>query len=273
MNWDIDFISKEDFRDHIKNTLREYGDNLNPYDIEKFNSNIIDPIKMVFDRAVYGESWEDIISSEIFRQRDKSNNNSIGYFHQKIFQYICGCTVPANGTMGGWDVIVEKPEGYNADGANLVHKIYVEMKNKHNTMNGPSSEATYIKMQNQLLHDDDCVCFLVEVIAKRKQNIVWKKTVNGQKVSHARIRRVSMDDFYEIVTGDPNGFFKICKILPEVVSDVLNEGSDIKIPNDTVIQELRDQARKINMGQEDLSMLMAMYMLGFSSYNGFKDLA
>ena len=48
----------------------------------------------------------------------------------------------------------------------IVHTIYVEMKNKHNTMNSASSAKTYIKMQGQILEDDDCACLLVEAIAK-----------------------------------------------------------------------------------------------------------
>lgn len=107
--------------------------------MKKFNSNIVDPVKMVFDRAVYGESWGQIISNEIFRQRDKSNTNEIGYFHQRLFEYIKNCYVPANGQEGGWDVIYEDSNGYTVDEGNTVHKIYVEMKNKHNTMNSASA--------------------------------------------------------------------------------------------------------------------------------------
>lgn len=40
----------------------------------------------------------------------------------------------------------------------IVHTLYVEMKNKHNTMNSASSAKTYIKMQGQILEDDDCAC-------------------------------------------------------------------------------------------------------------------
>lgn len=75
----------------------------------------------------------------------------------------------------------------------MVHTIYVEMKNKHNTMNSASTGKTYMKMQNQLLNDDDCVCFLVEAIAQKSQNITWNPTVDGKKISHKRIRRVSLD--------------------------------------------------------------------------------
>ena len=48
-------------------------------------------------------------------------------------------------------------------------------------MNSASASKTYIKMQNQLLKDDDCACFLVEAIAQKSQNIKWETTVDGKK--------------------------------------------------------------------------------------------
>ena len=271
MSWTISFLSEEQFTEHIQNTIKHYGEKLLPYNVEKFNSNLIDPIKMVFDKAVYGQSWNEIISSEIFRQRDKANTNDIGYFHQRMFQYIDGCRVPPNGQEGGWDVIVEKPEGLSIDDSNKVHKIYVEMKNKHNTMNSGASGKTYIKMQHQLLHDDDCACFLVEAIAKRHQNIIWKTTVDGVKVSHTRIRRVSIDNFYALTTGQPDAFYQICMALPEYVDKVLRASNQVSAPHDTVIDEMLQAAEKYHMPTDDMSMLMAMYMLGFGTYTGFSD--
>jgi len=50
-------------------------------------------------------------------------------------------------------------------------KVYVEMKNKHNTMNSSSSQKTYIAMPNKILRGADIKCMLVEVIAKKSQNI------------------------------------------------------------------------------------------------------
>lgn len=109
--WTLDFISEGDFTRHVQATIEKYGEKLTSYDLKRFNKNIVDPVKLLFDKMVYRSSWEDIIRSEIFRQRDKSNNNSIGYFHQQIFQYMKDCRVPANGTEGGWDVICERADG------------------------------------------------------------------------------------------------------------------------------------------------------------------
>lgn len=269
--WELDFITEKDFTNHVKKTIGKYGEKLESYDLKKFNKNIIDPIKLVFDKTVYRSSWDDIVGSEIFRQRDKSNNNDIGYFHQRIFQYIENCRVPANGKDGGWDVIYKNPNGIHIPGANDVHTIYVEMKNKHNTMNSASASKTFIKMQNQLLNDDDCACFLVEAIAQRSQNIKWETTVDKKKVSHKLIRRVSIDEFYALITGQDDAFYRMCMVLPSVIERAVNEMGSSTVPNDTVIDELRKLSKNSNMIDENMAMAMAIYMLGFGDYKGFKD--
>lgn len=269
MGWKLNFISEDDFTKHVAATIAQYDKKLLPIDIEKFNSNIVDPVKMIFDKNVYQYSWEELIGNEIFRQRDKSANNDIGYFHQRIFQYIDNCRVPDNGKEGGWDVIFHNEEGIDLPDGDRVRTIYVEMKNKHNTMNSSSAGKTYIKMQNQLLQNDDCACFLVEAIAKKSQNVKWTTTVNGSSVSHKRIRRVSMDQFYALVTGCDTAFYDMCMELPNTISKVVSTDKNIATPHDTVIDELKEIAGKLDFENEELAMAMAVYMLGFSTYQGF----
>ena len=272
MSWELSFISEKDFTKHVKDTIDKYGEKLESFDIVRFNKNIIDPIKMIFDKTVYQISWDEIVGNEIFRQRDKSNNNDIGYFHQRIFQYIKNCHVPNNGTEGGWDVIFQCPEGIAISEGDIVHTVYVEMKNKHNTMNSAAAGKTYIKMQSQLLDDDDCACFLVEAIAKKSQNIKWTTTVDGKSVSHKKIRRVSLDQFYALVTGETDSFYKMCMVLPTVIKKVVNEGGEgVKVPHDSVVSELCRIARQMNENDEDLAMALSVYLLGFSTYSGFSE--
>lgn len=268
--WELSFISEDDFTNHIKATIQKYGEKLESYDLKHLNKNIIDPIKLIFDKTVYQSSWDEIIKNEIFRQRDKSNNNDIGYFHQRIFQYIKGCHVPPNGEEGGWDVIYKDANGIHIPDAGLVHTVYVEMKNKHNTMNSSSAAKTFIKMQNQLLNDDDCACFLVEVIAQRSQNTKWETTVDKRKVGHKLIRRVSIDQFYALVTKQENAFYQMCIALPSVIEKAVNELNDTVVPHDTAVDELKALAAEQHIEPKDLSIAMAAYMLGFGSYNGFK---
>ena len=256
----LNFISEEDFQKHVEATIKHYGNKLEPYDLKKFNKNTIDPVKLIFDKIVYKLSWEDIVKNEVFRQRDKSNNNDIGYFHQRIFQYIQGCETPTH----GWDVILSNEQGIQVTVDDKVSRVFVEMKNKHNTMNSASSSKTYIKMQSQLLADDDCACFLVEVIARQSQNIPWVISVDGQQKKHCRIRRVSIDEFYSTVTGQSDAFYQICMELPGVIEKTVADAINIS-PNDSVIDELNNLAQSNNG-----SFTLALYMLGFSSYMGFR---
>lgn len=143
------------------------------------------------------------------------------------------------------------------------------MKNKHNTMNSSSSAKTYMKMQNQLLINNDCACFLVEIIAKKSQNTLWKTSVDGQKLSHPKIRRVSIDQFYHIVTGQDDAFYQICMLLSKTIQEILvEENQNLVIPSDTVYDELNLAISNFDLSQTDM-MINAICYLAFNSYNGF----
>ncbi|MEG2139830.1 MAG: Eco47II family restriction endonuclease [Bilophila sp.] len=263
--WGLEFISEKDFTKHVYATIQKYDEKLESFDLKRFNTNIIDPIKLIFDKTVYHSSWEEIIRNEIFRQRDKSNNNDIGYFHQNFFSYIAGCTVPDK----GWDVIYTNPKGITLPGGGFVHTVYVEMKNKHNTMNSSAAGKTYIKMQRKLLEDDDCACFLVEAIAKKSQNSTWNPTVDGEKKPHKLIRRLSMDQFYAITTGVDDAFYQMCMVLPDIIRNVVTHSASSLVPHDTVLEELKTIAKEKPFSTQEISFIMAVYLLGFHSYLGF----
>lgn len=247
-NYNLDFISQVDFENHVKQTLKEYNDVLKSIDLKRFNKNIIDPIKLLFDKNVFNKSFEEIIKLEIHRQRDKSNNNSIGYFHQKIFNYVNGCIVPNQ----GWDVIYTSNSGI---------KYYIEMKNKHNTMNSSSSAKTYMRMQNQLLRDRDNICALVEIISKKSEDMPWIITLDKIKQpKNEQLRRISIDKFYEIVTGDKYAFSNLCNQLPITIEKLIRENKKLQVEDDSVFQELN---------QLDADILKALYKLAFSTYEGF----
>jgi hypothetical protein len=189
-NYGLSFIDDSDLYHHVKETIKQYRFSI---DLKAFNKNLIDPIKLTFDAKIYGQSIEEIVEAEIIRQLDKSNSNVIGYFQQNFFKYI----YHKDTKQSKWSV---PQKGF--DIVNSADKIFVEMKNKHNTMNSSSSQKTYMRMQHQLLQDSESKCYLVEVIAKNSQNIVWQVSLDGTSTSHENIRRVSIDKFYEIVTGE-----------------------------------------------------------------------
>lgn len=246
--YNLGFISDESLFLHVKDTVNQYRKTIN---LKEFNENIIDPIKLTFDSKIYGQTIKETIQSECLRQIDKTNNNRIGYFHQNIFKFAGkGWEVPINGTHGGFDVI------------NSELNIYAEIKNKHNTLNSSSVSATYLKMLDKIMRSKNkATCYLVEVIAKHSQDVVWEATVtqggHKEKYDWPSIRRISIDKFYEIVFGCKDAFFRLCKVLPIVLDDVIKADSNAKLHN-TVYEEL-----------DTSDFYKSLYLLAFKTYEGF----
>lgn len=243
-HYNLGFISDENIFEHVKLTVESYRREIT---LHQFNENIVDPIKLTFDSKIYGKSIQQAIEDECFRQIDKSNSNRIGYFHQNLFRY----------AGNGWFV---PPQGFDVENNDL--HIYVELKNKHNTMNSASSQKTYMKMQAKLLDDDQATCYLVEAISIKSKDETWKISLDKRPRSHNRIRRMSMDKFYELVFGDPKAFYKLCLCLPQIIEDVVSENEALTLKN-TVYEELT---------KEHADLLTALYLLAFSSYEGFEQI-
>lgn len=94
----------------------------------------------------------------------------------------------------------------------------------------------------------------MEAIAQRSQNIKWETTVDKQKVGHKLIRRVSIDQFYALVTGEENAFYQMCMVLPEVIQKAVNILGSTLVPNDTAIEELKAIANEQKVESKDLSL-------------------
>lgn len=59
------FIQQQDFETHVLNTIKIYEDVLKSINLQQFNSNIIDPIKLTFDKYVFNKTFEEIITLEL----------------------------------------------------------------------------------------------------------------------------------------------------------------------------------------------------------------
>ena len=128
-------------------------------------------------------------------------------------------------------------------------------------MNSAASQKTYMKMQNKIVRDSHAICMLVEVVATKSQNKTWVVTVDKEQFNNDHIRRVSIDKFYEIVFGDPLAFVKLCKALPLILDDVIEELGSATNQN-TVFSELAAISPNI---------MKSLYLLAFKTYDGFDN--
>lgn len=174
----VPYMDDDTFADLVDKVLLAYNVD-KKVDISK---NMIDPIKMIFDMSAWQITEEEWRKNEADRQLDKTVNNAIGYFHQRFLSNI-----------KGWidlDCNADLKSLYGVDLCNEEKTIFIEIKNKYNTMNS-SCKRDVINRLNLIkkLHPEADV-YIGIIISK-----VESKVVNG-------IKYVNGKELYKIVTGD-----------------------------------------------------------------------
>ncbi len=134
MNRYVDFIDDEIFLNEVKKVFDAYNDNENKFknkeDLLFESKNEIDFIKFIFDISSSSDiSFNSWASFEIRRQDDKTVTNKIGEFHQGIL-----------GSTEGW-IDLGKGDETAADLKNEDETIFIELKNKYNTLNNDGKKV------------------------------------------------------------------------------------------------------------------------------------
>ena len=239
----LGFISDSQFFNHVREMVERLTESM---DLKKFSKNIIDPIKMTVEMHAYQISLEEAVAREIARQLGKTVEGAIGWFHQNIFKYVPGWQIPEDGV----------------DVMNDGMTIFAEIKNKHNTMNARSAQSVYDQLKGIVTGNPHATAYLVEVIARESQDVPW--TIPGHTLPPLkanRLRRISIDRFYEIVTGDKNAFCKVCSMIGAAVDDVLRDCPTSQFRN-TVLAELKLKYPDVVRG---------LFLSSFSTYSGFEN--
>ncbi|MDR3259271.1 MAG: hypothetical protein LBT51_06600 [Fusobacteriaceae bacterium] len=69
-----------------------------------------------------------------------------------------------------------------------------------------------------------------------------------------------------MITGDSNAFHKICSVLPSIIEEVIKDKDAIIEKENTVYEEIEK-----TQSEKNISFEMALYMLAFGDYIGFKE--
>jgi hypothetical protein len=217
----VDFVSDEDFLECIKWVCSAYPDVSEEVDIEDLKRNAIDPFKLVFD-LVNGKTTVDLwVKSESMRQDDKTINNKIGEFHQKLL-----------GKVKGWEDL-KTGSKYAVDLRRTDNSIFIELKNKWNTMNSGGIKECHQRLKVLSKSFPKARCYWAYLIGKdgTSGEEVWLYNNKTNK----NIKQVWGGKVYEIVTGDPESLSKTWRALPKAINHLKN--SDFEL-NDAEQQKL-----------------------------------
>lgn len=248
----VDFITDEDFLACIERLYNKYEDLKEEYTVKKFMNNQVDPLKLTSDMLINGLSEQEMIEAEINRQMDKSISNYIGHFQEELLGKIPGYEHTA---LSGYDIRKKDDT------------LFAEIKNKENTVNSSSKEATYQKLMGFADENPGAKCYWVSLIAKKSYHGQWYLSINkGKRVyDHPNVYAISGDQFYELLTGDPEAFAKVLRAYPIALNDFLNTKKvTVRAKTNKVYKTLKKRA-----DQNGVTLLEELSQENFKNYNGF----
>lgn len=250
----LSFISDQDLIHCIHSLHMTYLNCQQGMTINNFYKNKVDPIKFFYDMQFNNmNNIKNYLDLEIIRQNDKTISNAIGTFHQSLIGKLPG--------------LIDLGVGQGCDVKNSNNTLFGEIKNKHNTMNSSSMESTFQKLQSFAQTYPNSTCYLIEIIATASQDIPWAGKFNGTYYSHPRVRRISADRFYAMVTGIPDAFKQLCMILPSATQyymSCLQQQNPSITSSNSLFNTLNTRAQ-----QYGVDVLSLIFSDNFNTYNGF----
>ena len=201
----VDFVSDDHFLECVGLVCDSYPD-LDHRGSRSLWRNGIDPFKMVFDIMnckIDLERWD---ANELVRQNDKTVNNRIGDFHQKLLGGVDGWTDLGTGDRTKLDLKRD-------DDA-----IFLELKNRFNTVNADSLSAIRGKLEANLERFPDSVSYWAFIVEKggTSGESDWK--YKGRK--DPRIRKVWGSRVYSLVTGSDDSLERVWIALPDAINEI-----------------------------------------------------
>jgi len=228
MNKYVEFVSDKEFLEcveHVVNAYLSTNDFKTPLNILTKSRNTIDEFKTLFDICVNQSNFEEWTNFEIVRQNDKTINNKIGEFHQELL-----------GKVNGW-IDLGIGDETEIDLKKEDNTVFIELKNKYNTMNSSSEKTCREKLENIIEKYPNATAYWAYVINKnyKSENRVW----NYKKRQDERIRRISGDKLYEMITGDSEALEKVYEAIPKAIVDILGEEYTLSSHDKKIMEEYK----------------------------------
>ncbi len=178
----------------------------------KFHSNVIDPFGAFFEAGGFKLSHEDWRNSEEARQAQKTLQNHVGAFHQKIL-----------GNIKGWEDLYV---GGMIDLKCKDRKIIAEIKNKYSTVTGAKLAVEYESLERLIMPKASIykgyTAYFVNIIPsgpKRfdKMFTPSNKDKGAKCAENEKIRVIDGASFYDLATGEINSLKALYDVLPQVI--------------------------------------------------------
>jgi len=193
---------------------------------KKIDNNVLDPFSALYDSALNGIAYGEWLEKEKSRQIQKTMQNAIGGFHQKVI-----------GSIDGWE---DLGVGNIVDVRNMEKNIVAEVKNKYNTVTGQHLVRIYDELKEALSQQEykGFQGYYVTIIPKEKDALKYftpsDNRTSKRRPRNAKIKEISGWLFYDIATGQKNALFTLFSALPEILGVHFGYDASSFISKDTL---------------------------------------
>lgn len=232
MKYNLKFIAEEDLYKVCKDTI-EVMKKANEKVEKELHKNIVDPFSAIFDASYNNISLTEWLKGEKIRQVQKTFQNQIGVFHQKLI-----------GKINGWK---DLGTGSVIDLVNKEKKIIAEIKNKFNTTKGNHKVAIYDDLKQQIESEyKNYTGYYVAILTKKrfeKQFTPSDNRTHSKREKNEKIKEIDGMTFYELATGEKNAIKQLYQSIPFIIAEITNNDKN-KIIKDPLFEELFSKAFK-----------------------------
>jgi hypothetical protein len=207
----LNFISDDNFIAEVENVIT-VARSAQQEAQHHFSRNVIDPFAALFEIASFNLTHNQWKETEAVRQAQKSLQNSIGNFHQKIL-----------GHVAEWRNL---GVGSEVDLENSQLRIVAEIKNKYNTVSGGQLRDIYYELENLVMPKASkfkgYTAYFVNIIPKNPARFNLPFTPSDRAKGHRctenpLIRIIDGASFYHLVTGREHALQELFLALPQAL--------------------------------------------------------
>jgi len=221
----VDFVSDEDFLECVKYVCEAYPEKIIEIDMNKLKRNALDHTKLLFDIYNNEIEFKHWITGERIRQTDKTVSNRIGEFHQKLL-----------GKVKGWQDL-GRGDPLGIDLKNNDETIFIELKNKHNTVKGKDHKSVFDKLKKVLDKYPESTIYYAYIIPKKPSTgeRIWNPS---KREPNEQIKEIWGSKIYELITGDTDALQKVIAALPKAIKTITNSNHELSETDKKIIEEI-----------------------------------
>lgn len=212
----LEFISDKDLTSEVRILVQKTLEKRSKAE-KDFTKNVVDPFGALFEAPAFSghEAWK---SSELMRQTQKTIQNHVGTFHQKILGHVVGWSDLGTGSV--------------VDLVNHDLRIIAEVKNKYSTVTGGDLSSKYYSLDGLVSPKHSkfkgYISYFVQIIPKKTQRYDIPFTPSDKEkgelcTSNELIRVIDGASFYALVTGREHALKELHQVLPSVIERVYQE--------------------------------------------------